>query len=81
VPDRDARELAILVEPGDRQELATAIRFLVEHSEWRDALAANARREVERKYQWRHHVDKIISGIDALSSTAEAGAACRALLD
>lgn len=61
--DGEAR-LAILTEPGDARELTRAIEFLVERGDWREALARNARREVLEKYQWSHHVSRIIRGMD-----------------
>lgn len=67
-PGPDSAELAVLAEPGNGRELATAIQFMVERSAWRDVLARNARQEVLRKYQWSHHVDQIFAGISALPS-------------
>jgi glycosyltransferase involved in cell wall biosynthesis len=52
-------------------ELIEAMRFLVERREWRGVLARNARREVLEKYQWSHHVEMIISGIEALAEASE----------
>lgn len=67
VPIDRTNELAILSEPGNVGELIRAIRFLVERQDWRDVLAKNARIEVLKKYQWSHHVSKILAGIDAIS--------------
>lgn len=68
-PSDRANELAILSEPGNVGELIRAIRFLVERRDWRDVLAKNARMEVLEKYQWSHHVSKILAGIDAIAVT------------
>lgn len=66
-PRADTPELAILAEPGNVAELIDAIVFLVERREWRGVLAANARAEVLRKYQWSDHVEKIIQGAGLLA--------------
>jgi glycosyltransferase involved in cell wall biosynthesis len=55
--------LALLTSPGDVDELVAAIRFMIDNPAWRDALGANARREVLAKYTWSHHVDAILQGL------------------
>jgi glycosyltransferase involved in cell wall biosynthesis len=70
--DAGSRELAILAEPGSVPELIKAIEFAVERRDWREILARNARQEVVRKYQWSHHVDKIIAGSGLLSDPSQA---------
>lgn len=70
-PDGTARELAVLTEPGSVSELIDAIRFVVEHPEWRDVLARNARNEVLGKYQWSDHVARIIQGAGILADPPE----------
>ena len=69
--DAASRELAILAEPGSVPELINAIKFAVERRDWRDSLARNAREEVLRKYQWSHHVDKIIAGAGFLAKPSQ----------
>jgi glycosyltransferase involved in cell wall biosynthesis len=73
-PDADARELAVLTEPGSVPELMDAITFIVDHPEWREVLARNARREVMAKYQWSEHVARIIHGAGILADPPEARA-------
>jgi glycosyltransferase involved in cell wall biosynthesis len=70
--DAGSRQLAILAEPGSVPQLMEAIKFAVERRDWRDVLARNAREEVVRKYQWSHHVDKIIAGAGLLSDPSQA---------
>jgi glycosyltransferase involved in cell wall biosynthesis len=36
---------------------------MIDNPAWRDALGANARREVLAKYTWSHHVDAILQGL------------------
>ena len=67
LPGPGENSLAILAEPGDARDLLRGIEFLVERPEWRDTLARNARREVLEKYQWRHHVSKILEGIRSIA--------------
>jgi glycosyltransferase involved in cell wall biosynthesis len=68
-PCGDAKQLAILAEPGNMNELVDAMRFLVERSDWRATLATNARQEVLGKYSWTHHVARIIEGMNRLVHT------------
>ncbi len=58
---------AVLVEPGDVQELITGIRFLAERPDWRAELGATARRRVLERYTWKRHVDAILEGVAAVS--------------
>lgn len=51
---------AYMVEPGNIDELATAMKELVDDSELRRRLGDNARDEVIQKYTWDKHVDKIL---------------------
>lgn len=69
-PGNDASELAVLTEPGDAGELVEAMRFIVERPDWRSVLARNARREVLEKYQWSHHVERIMGGLRGLADSA-----------
>jgi glycosyltransferase involved in cell wall biosynthesis len=59
-PGRAVSELAVLTEPGDVDQVAMAIKFLVDHPEWRARLGENARREALTHYTWAHHVAAIL---------------------
>ncbi|WP_298704100.1 glycosyltransferase family 4 protein, partial [uncultured Campylobacter sp.] len=54
---------AYMVEPGNIDELATAMKELVDDSELRQRLGGSARDEVIQKYTWDRHVDKILKAI------------------
>jgi glycosyltransferase involved in cell wall biosynthesis len=64
--DGATEALSLLAEPGDVEQLVTAIRFLVEQPSWRAALGRNARREALARYTWRHHVATILDRLDGL---------------
>jgi glycosyltransferase involved in cell wall biosynthesis len=68
--DTDARHLdgavAILVEPGSADELATGIRRLVDEEELRRRLGANARRLATERYTWDAHVGAILERVEEL---------------
>lgn len=54
---------AYMVEPGNIDELATAMKELVDNGELRQCLGDSARDEVIQKYTWNKHVDKILKAI------------------
>lgn len=54
---------ALLCEPGNVDEVASAIERLVNEKEFRTELGKNAREEVCRKYTWRLHTEKIIDAL------------------
>ena len=54
---------AYMVEPGNIDELATAMKELVDDGELRRRLGNSARDEVIQKYTWDKHVDKILKVI------------------
>ena len=54
---------AYMVEPGNIDELATAMKELVDDSELRRRLGNSVRDEVIQKYTWDKHVDKILKAI------------------
>ncbi|WP_298096784.1 glycosyltransferase family 4 protein [uncultured Campylobacter sp.] len=54
---------AYMVEPGNIDELATAMKELVDDGELRQRLGDSARDEVIQKYTWDKHVDKILKVI------------------
>jgi glycosyltransferase involved in cell wall biosynthesis len=58
----DGSAAGVLVEPGREEDLAAAIRFVVEHPEWRARLGATARRRILESYTWEHHVAAILEG-------------------
>jgi glycosyltransferase involved in cell wall biosynthesis len=65
---------AILIEPGNEEQIVHSLRFLVDHPSWRAALGANARREALAKYTWKHHVAVILGRLETLGAI-DAGAA------
>ena len=54
---------AYMVEPGNIDELATAMKELADDGELRQRLGDSARDEVIQKYTWDKHVDKILKVI------------------
>lgn len=66
IGEPSGHELAVLVSPGDVQELIAGIRFLVEYPEWRHYLGVQARKEVLARYTWNHHVGAIIERLEDL---------------
>jgi glycosyltransferase involved in cell wall biosynthesis len=57
---------AVLCRPGAVEDQIDGIRFLVENPEWRARLGENARSRALSRYTWRHHVQAILQGIEAL---------------
>jgi glycosyltransferase involved in cell wall biosynthesis len=55
---------AVLVAPGNRGELITGLRFLVEHPDYRRALGRNARREALSRYTWNHNVATVLDRLE-----------------
>lgn len=51
----------ILCTPGDAVELASALRYAVEHPQWRQANGKTARERALGKYTWGHHVGAILT--------------------
>ena len=54
---------AYMVEPGNIDELATAMKELADDGELRQRLGDSARDEVIQKYTWDKHADKILKAI------------------
>ena len=54
---------AYMVEPGNIDELATAMKELVDDGELKQRLGDSARDEVIQKYTWDKHVDKILKAV------------------
>lgn len=60
---------AVLTEPGNADDLARAIRLLVENREWASRLGRQARELALRKYTWDQHVEAIFAGIEGRADT------------
>jgi glycosyltransferase involved in cell wall biosynthesis len=54
------QETALLVEPGNAEELNTAIVKLVESKELRTRLGAKAREVAEREHTWKHNAQRVL---------------------
>ena len=57
--------VALLTTPGSEDELIAGIRHLVEQSEWRRALGADARALAVERYTWDAHVAAILERLGA----------------
>jgi glycosyltransferase involved in cell wall biosynthesis len=66
-PGDSERRVAVLTTPGDQDELATGIRFLVDAADWRARLGANARARAGAHYTWDHHVAAILETLSTVS--------------
>ena len=63
--------VAVLVEPGDPDDLIRGIRLLVEDGQLRECLGKNARVKVLDQYTWQRHVGAIMQGLEnVLTQTA-----------
>jgi len=71
LPDESPQEtesrIAILMQPGDIQQLVEAIRFIAVEPTWRAKLGMNARAEALSKYTWAHHVQEILGRVRSLN--------------
>ena len=56
-------KLAVLVTPGNVEELANGILFLARNSDIREALGENARKEMLAKYTWQQNVTRLLERI------------------
>jgi glycosyltransferase involved in cell wall biosynthesis len=54
------QETALLVEPGNVEELAAAIERLIESEELRKRLGARAREVAEREHTWMHNARRVL---------------------
>jgi glycosyltransferase involved in cell wall biosynthesis len=73
---RKENATAILVRPGNVDDLIESVKLLVLNPELRNRLGANAQREVIAKYTWHHHVSAILNSIEGISvGTPESKAA------
>lgn len=66
---------AILVRPGHTEDLAAAIRLLVDNPELRREIGTRARDEVLRHYTWSHHVAKILDSLSKMQFNESQNAA------
>jgi glycosyltransferase involved in cell wall biosynthesis len=60
-------ETALLVEPGNVQELTRAIVRLVESKELRERLGARAREVAEREHTWTHNAQRVLEAYHSLT--------------
>jgi glycosyltransferase involved in cell wall biosynthesis len=60
--------LAVLVRPGDADDLIRGIRDVATNEELRDELGARARSRVLERYTWRHQVDAILAALATRST-------------
>ncbi len=65
---------AILVRPGNVDDLNRSLRFLVERPAVRRAIGVAARGDVLRKYTWHHHVTKILDSLEEAKCSEAANA-------
>jgi glycosyltransferase involved in cell wall biosynthesis len=63
---RKENATAILVRPGNIDDLIESVKLLVLNPELRNRLGANAHREVIAKYTWLHHVSAILNSIEGI---------------
>lgn len=61
------QETALLVEPGNVGELATAIVRLIEKKELRIQIGARAREVAEREFTWKHNAQRVIDAYKSLT--------------
>lgn len=62
-------ETALLVEPGNLEQLRDAILRLTTSSELRERLGAAARRSAVERHTWKHNAQKVIDAYHALNSS------------
>jgi glycosyltransferase involved in cell wall biosynthesis len=60
------QETALLVEPGNVDELTAAIVKLIESEELRTKLGAKAREVVGREYTWKHNAQRVLEAYQSL---------------
>ncbi len=56
-------ECGIVAEPGDIEELADKIKFILNNPELREKLGKNGRKAVLEKYSWNHVVERFQRGL------------------
>jgi glycosyltransferase involved in cell wall biosynthesis len=65
------RKTAFLVEPGDIQELANAMKTLIRNPQLRGILGMNAHTEVLQKYTWEENVNKILKKLEHIKKNVK----------
>ena len=63
------KETALLVEPGNAQELADAILRLGRSRELRESLGAAARRAAVERHTWKHNAGRVLDSYRDLVET------------
>ena len=64
-------ETALLVQPGDVEELRAAIARLIEDDGLRKSLGARAREVAEREHTWTHNAQRVIDEFKALTASPD----------
>ena len=72
------RENGLLVEPGDAQVLADAIREMVVHRDLSSTMARRARKTVEENYSFDRRMDKMVQVYAGLETDSRNNAAMEA---
>ncbi|MFC1607501.1 glycosyltransferase, partial [Candidatus Latescibacterota bacterium] len=62
----DHERTALLVEPGNVNELVTSIVHLVDNPDEAVRLGTNAREEVLKKHTWTQHAENIVRAFEYL---------------
>ena len=60
-------ETALLVEPGDVEELRGAIVKMIEDKELRHALGVKARQTAEKEHTWTHNAQRVLDEFKSLT--------------
>jgi glycosyltransferase involved in cell wall biosynthesis len=60
-------ETALLVQPGNVEELAAALVKLIDDDELRKSLGARAREVAEREHTWAHNAQRVLDAYDGLT--------------
>jgi glycosyltransferase involved in cell wall biosynthesis len=55
--------MALLMEPGNVEQLATSIQRLIGEPGLREVLGRNARSLALERYTWKRHVHEILNGL------------------
>jgi glycosyltransferase involved in cell wall biosynthesis len=59
-------ETALLVEPGNVEELRRAIVRLIDNGEMRRSLGVKAREVAEKEYTWTHNAQRVLDAYKSL---------------
>ncbi|MDA8637313.1 glycosyltransferase [Rhodospirillales bacterium] len=57
----------VRVPPGDVLGTADAIRFMLDHEDWRIAAGKNCRQLISESYTWTHHVGAVLKKLQEVS--------------